>query len=68
MKQPKWGWCGIATQLLNIYTLLFNEYNEKKISAQKYILIKVSDDGISKLRKAQISLQASSQSFNNVSG
>lgn len=65
--QMGYEWCGIATQLLNIYTLLFNEYNEKKTSAQKYILIKVLDDGISKLRKAQISLQASSQSFNNVS-
>ena len=48
--------------------LLFDEYNEKKASAQKDILIKVLDDGITKLNEAQKSLLVSSQSFNNASG
>lgn len=46
----------------------FDEYNEKKASAQKDILIKVLDDGITKLNEAQKSLLVSSQSFNNASG
>lgn len=41
---------------------------KKKASAQKTILIKVLDDGIIKLEKAQQSLHASSQSFNSASG
>ena len=49
------------------YILLFDEYNEKKASAQKDILIKVLDDGITKLNEAQKSLLVSSQSFNNAS-
>lgn len=61
-------WCGVATQLLAAYILLFDEYNEKKASAQKDILIKVLDDGITKLNEAQKSLLVSSQSFNNASG
>lgn len=48
--------------------MLFDEYNEKKASAQKDILIKVLDDGITKLNEAQKSLLVSSQSFNNASG
>ncbi|MGU5121531.1 hemolysin HlyE, partial [Escherichia coli] len=50
------------------YILLFDEYNGKKASAQKDILIKVLDDGITKLNEAQKSLLVSSQSFNNASG
>ncbi len=61
-------WCGVATQLLAAYIFLFDEYNEKKASAQKDILIKVLDDGITKLNEAQKSLLVSSQSFNNASG
>lgn len=56
------------TQLLSAYILLFNEYNEKKASAQKDILIRILDDGVKKLNEAQKSLLASSQSFNNASG
>lgn len=47
--QTVYEWCGVATQLLAAYILLFDEYNEKKASAQKDILIKVLDDGIKKL-------------------
>ncbi len=61
-------WCGVATQLLAAYILRSDEYNEKKASAQKDILIKVLDDGITKLNEAQKSLLVSSQSFNNASG
>lgn len=66
--QTVYEWCGVATQLLAAYILLFDEYNEKKASAQKDILIKVLDDGITKLNEAQKSLLVSSQSFNNASG
>ncbi len=38
--QTVYEWCGVATQLLAAYILLFDEYNEKKASAQKDILIK----------------------------
>ena len=61
--QTVYEWCGVATQLLAAYILLFDEYNEKKASAQKDILIKVLDDGITKLNEAQKSLLVSSQSF-----
>ncbi|HEI0091691.1 TPA: hemolysin HlyE, partial [Escherichia coli] len=63
--QVVYEWCGVTTQLLTAYLSLFNEYDEKKASAQKTILIKVLDDGIIKLEKAQQSLHASSQSFNS---
>ncbi len=66
--QTVYEWCGVATQLLAAYIFLFDEYNEKKASAQKDILIKVLDDGITKLNEAQKSLLVSSQSFNNASG
>ena len=66
--QTVYEWCGVATQLLAAYILLFDEYNEKKASAQKDILIKVLDDGITKLNEAQKSLLVSSQSINNASG
>ena len=42
--QTVYEWCGVATQLLAAYIFLFDEYNEKKASAQKDILIKVLDD------------------------
>ena len=51
--QTVYEWCGVATQLLAAYILLFDEYNEKKASAQKDILIKVLDDGITELNEAQ---------------
>ena len=60
--QTVYEWCGVATQLLAAYIFLFDEYNEKKASAQ------VLDDGITKLNEAQKSLLVSSQSFNNASG
>lgn len=66
--QTVYEWCGVVTQLLSAYILLFNEYNEKKASAQKDILIRILDDGVNKLNEAQKSLLASSQSFNNASG
>ena len=66
--QTVYEWCGVATQLLAAYIFLFDEYNEKKASAQKDILIKVLDDGITKLNEAQKSLLVRSQSFNNASG
>lgn len=44
------------TQLLSAYILLFDEYNEKKASAQKDILIRILDDGVNKLNEAQKSL------------
>lgn len=59
-------WCCDAIAR-SVY-FLFDEYNEKKASAQKDILIKVLDDGITKLNEAQKSLLVSSQSFNNASG
>ncbi|ELW1293274.1 hemolysin HlyE [Salmonella enterica] len=66
--QTVYEWCGVVTQLLSAYILLFDEYNEKKASAQKDILIRILDDGVNKLNEAQKSLLASSQSFNNASG
>ncbi|ECG8591582.1 hemolysin HlyE [Salmonella enterica subsp. salamae] len=66
--QTVYEWCGVAKQLLTAYILLFDEYNEKKASAQKDILIRVLDDGVKKLNEAQKSLQVSSQSFNTASG
>ena len=60
--QTVYEWCGVATQLLAAYILLFDEYNEKKASAQKDILIKVLDDGITKLNEAQKSLPSTSSS------
>ncbi|ECY4642737.1 hemolysin HlyE [Salmonella enterica subsp. enterica] len=59
--QTVYEWCGVVTQLLSAYILLFDEYNEKKASTQKDILIRI-------LNEAQKSLLASSQSFNNASG
>lgn len=44
-------WCCDAIAR-SVY-FLFDEYNEKKASAQKDILIKVLDDGITKLNEAQ---------------
>lgn len=66
--QTVYEWCGVATQLLTAYILLFDEYNEKKASAQKDILIRILDDGVKKLNEAQKSLLVSSQSFNTASG
>ena len=66
--QVVYEWCGVTTQLLEAYLSLFNQYDEKKASAQKAILIKVLDDGVAKLGKAQEALHASSQSFNSASG
>lgn len=66
--QTVYEWCGVASQLLAAYISLFDEYNEKKATAQKDILIKVLDDGIKKLSDAQKSLLVSSQSFNAASG
>lgn len=58
--QTVYEWCGVVTQLLSAYILLFDEYNEKKASAQKDILIRILDDGVNKLNEAQKSLLASS--------
>lgn len=66
--QVVYEWCGVTTPLLTAYLSLFNQYDEKKALAQKATLIKVLDDGICKLEKAQQSLHASSQSFNSASG
>ena len=66
--QTVYEWRGVATQLLSQRIFSFDEYNEEKASAQKDILIKVLDDGITKLNEAQKSSLVSSQSFNNASG
>ncbi|CAM3870595.1 hemolysin E [Rahnella bruchi] len=66
--QSVYEWCGMSTQLLQAYLALFKEYNEQKAEAQKAILIKVLDDGITKMDAAQKSLGESSLSFNEASG
>lgn len=66
--QTIYEWCGITSQLLTAYLSLFSSYDERKAAAQKAILIKVLDEGILKLEKSQLSLHASSLSFNSASG
>ncbi len=62
----EWWVCDAITR--SVY-LLFDEYNEKKASAQKDILIMGFWMTVStKLNEAQKSLLVSSQSFNNASG
>ncbi len=66
--QTVYEWCGVATQLLAAYIFYLMSTMRRKHPPEKDILIKVLDDGITKLNEAQKSLLVSSQSFNNASG
>ncbi|MEG4230497.1 hemolysin E [Microcoleus sp. Pol11C3] len=66
--QSVYEWCGLASQLLKAYLQLFDNYNTKTAEGQKVILLKVLEEGITKMTLAQDSLSKSSKSFNDASG
>jgi hemolysin E len=66
--QSVFEWAGICSGLLVHYVNLFDGLNEEKAKAQRTILLKVLDDGVTKMGAAQLSLQASTLSFNGASG
>lgn len=62
-------WCQLTIPLLNAYLGLFTgEMNQGKFNAQRTLLLKVLNDGILKMEKAQKDLYTSSSSFNDASG
>lgn len=66
--QEIYEWCGLTTKLLNIYLQLFAKKTSKTYEAQRALLIKVLDDGVTKMAKGQAKLLQSSSNFNNVAG
>lgn len=66
--QVIYEWCATSSELLKAYITLFQEYDERKATAQKAILLKVLGDGIGKMTKSQDALQKSSESFNSAAG
>lgn len=67
--QSVYEWCGLAVPLLKAYKKLYEgAMNQGKFTAQRTLLLKVLDDGIAKMEKAQDELAASSKSFNDSAG
>lgn len=66
--QSIYEWCGLTTKLLAIYLQLFEKKTSTTYEAQKQLLLKVLEDGISKMSAGQVKLQQSSMNFNNVAG
>lgn len=66
--QSIYQWCGLVTPLLKAYLQLFKDNSLQKNAAQRTLLLKVLDDGIEKMNKAQNDLDLSSRSFNLAAG
>lgn len=61
-------WAGLVTRLLSVYIMLFMQNTRENAEAQKFILLKVLDDGIEKLAASQEELHKSSYSFSEAAG
>lgn len=61
-------WCMMMEPLLQKYIALFDHINTAKSTEQKQVLIKVLDDGIKEMEKAQKMLGDCSSSFNGAAG
>lgn len=66
--QSIYEWCSLTTKLLAIYLQLFEKKTSKTYEAQRELLVKVLDDGLTKMSAGQAKLLQSSMNFNNVAG
>lgn len=66
--QMIYEWCGLTIKLLAVYLQLFEKKTPQTYEAQKELLVKVLDDGITKMTAGQVRLQQSSTNFNSVAG
>ncbi|KAJ6649186.1 Hemolysin E, chromosomal, partial [Pseudolycoriella hygida] len=61
-------WCELTTQLLQIYIDLFDERISKTYEAQRELLVKVLDDGYTKMSAGQSELEQCASNFNKAAG
>lgn len=66
--QSIYEWCGLTIKLLAIYLDLFEKRTSKTYEAQRALLIKVLEDGLTKMSAGQAQLEQSSMNFNSVAG
>ncbi|KAJ6633170.1 Hemolysin E [Pseudolycoriella hygida] len=66
--QSIYEWCSLTTRLLKIYLDLFEKRTSKTYEAQRALLVKVLDDGLTKMSAGQAKLEQCSMNFNNVAG
>lgn len=66
--QTIYEWASVTASQLKLYIKLFGSDGARRPMAQKQILMKMLEDGISKMTTAQEELGKSSSSFNTVSG
>ncbi|KAJ6646941.1 Hemolysin E [Pseudolycoriella hygida] len=66
--QFMYEWCSLTKRLLQIYLDLFGKRTSNTYAAQRGILVKVLDDGLTKMSAGQAELEQCSINFNNVAG
>jgi hemolysin E len=64
--QEIYQWCGLARNLLPIYISALDD--PAKLEAQRVIILKVLDEGITKMGSAIVRLEQCSSSFNEAAG
>ncbi|KAJ6643445.1 Hemolysin E [Pseudolycoriella hygida] len=64
--QSIYEWCSLTTWLLKTYLDLFEKCTSKTYEAQRALLVKVLEDGLTKMSAGQSKLEQCSINFNNV--
>lgn len=65
--QNIYEWCGLSTSLLTTYAKLFNDGNTSKQTAQKTLVVKVLENGMKQMEKAQRNLDVCTTNLNKTS-
>lgn len=66
--QTVFEWCSLTSKLLPVYNSLLKNPTDADIQSQKNIILKILDDGSTKMRNAQNVLAKCSVSFNDAAG